>query len=70
MTKENCSKRDLIVQVKSRRISRFKAGAELSSNVSLVAVDFNEESTEDSELMEVKITLTSEACAEESSCED
>lgn len=63
MVKDNCSKSDLIVQVKSRRKPRFKAGSDLSSKVNLVAVDFNEELTEDTELMEVKITLTSEACS-------
>ena len=63
MANESCSKSDLIVQVKSRRRPRFKAGSELSSKVNLVAVDFNEDSTEDTEMMEVKITLSSEACS-------
>ena len=63
MTKENCSKSDLIVQLKTRRRPRFKAGSELSGKVNLVAVDFNEEVTDDSELMEIKITLSSEACS-------
>jgi hypothetical protein len=70
MAKENCSKSDLILQVKSKRISRFKAGSELSGKVNLVSVDFNEEIDETSESVELKLRLTSEACAEESSCED
>lgn len=70
MAKENCSKSDLILQVKSKRISRFKAGSELSGKVNLVSVDFNEEIDETSESIELNLQLTSEACAEESSCED
>ena len=70
MAKENCSKSDLILQVKSKRISRFKAGSELSGKVNLVSVDFNEEIDETSESIELNLCLTSEACAEESSCED
>lgn len=65
MAKENCSKSDLILQVKSKRISRFKAGSELSGKVNLVSVDFNEEIDETSESIELKLQLTSEACAEE-----
>lgn len=58
----NCSKSDLTVALKMRRSPRFKAGSELSSKVNHVAVEFNEDLTDDAELMEIKINLTSEAC--------
>lgn len=64
MSKENCTKSDLIVQVKSRRKPGFKAGADLSSKVNLVSVDFNEDLTEDTELLDVKIALTSKGCSD------
>lgn len=65
MIKENCTKSDLKVSVKARRAPRFKAGSDLSSRVNFVDVDFNEELNEDHELIEVKITLSSQHCAEE-----
>ena len=67
MTKNNCSKSDLTVALKTRRSPRFKAGAELSGKVNRVEVDFNEELTEDAELMEINIHLISEACV---SCDE
>lgn len=69
MTKENCSKSDLTVQVKSRRLSRFKAGSELSGKVNLVAIDFNEEIDETSESVEFKLQLVSESCSSDTSYE-
>lgn len=69
MIKENCSKSDLQVSVKARRRPRFKAGSDLSSKVNFVDVDFNEELNEDHELVEVKISLSSERCSEESDTE-
>ncbi len=66
MVNEKCSKSDLIVNVKSSRRPRFKAGSELSGKVNMVEVDFNEEITEESEMVEVKLVLTSKACSEES----
>ncbi len=62
MTKDNCSKSDLTVALKTRRRPRFKAGSDLSSKVNRVEVEFNENITDDSELMEIKINLISEAC--------
>ena len=59
---ENCKKSDLIVEVKTRRRPRFKAGSELSGKVNLVAIDFNEEITEEMEMVELKLQLTSESC--------
>jgi len=66
---ENCSKSDLIVNVRSSRRPRFKAGSELSGKVNMVEVDFNEEVNETSELVEVKIKLTSETCEAGPDCE-
>lgn len=63
MTKNSCSKSDLIVQVKSHKRPRFKAGSELSSKVNRLMIESSEEITEDSEMIEVKITLSSEACS-------
>lgn len=63
MTKDSCSKSDLTVALKTRRRPRFKAGSDLSSKVNRVEVEFNENITDDVELMEIKINLISEACA-------
>jgi hypothetical protein len=69
MQTENCNKDDLTVQVRSKRKPRFKAGSELSGKVNLVAVDFNEEINDESELVELKLQLTSESCSSADSCE-
>jgi hypothetical protein len=63
MQTEKCTKSDLTVQVRASRKPRFKAGSDLSSKVNLVEVDFNEELTEDQELIEVKLTLSNQRCA-------
>jgi hypothetical protein len=68
MTQENCSKSDLIVQVKARRAPRFKAGSDLSTKVNMVEVDFNEEQTDTTELVEVKIVLSSKECSNSIEC--
>lgn len=62
MQTEKCNKSDLTVQVRSKRRPRFKAGSELSGKVNLVAIDFNEEITEEMEMVELKLQLTSESC--------
>ena len=66
---ENCKKSDLVLSVRKRNIRRFKAGAELSGSVNIMEVDFNEEVKDTSELLEVKIKLTSDVCAVEPGCE-
>jgi len=66
---ENCKKSDLILSVRKRDVRRFKAGAELSGKVNIMEVDFNEEVNDTSELLEVKIKLTSDVCAVEPGCE-
>lgn len=70
MKEGKCTKSDLIVKVRSKSNRRFKAGSELSGKVNFVSVDFNDESTDEVESLEVKLTLTSEACTAEEVCED
>lgn len=67
---EKCSKSNLILEVKTNRKPRFKAGSELSSKVHKMAVELNEEINETSESIELKLHLTTEACAEETGCSD
>ncbi len=67
---ENCKKSDLIVNVRKKDVRRFKAGAELSGKVNIMDVDFNEEVNETSEMIEVKIKLSSESCEAAPICED
>lgn len=50
------------VSVKVRRRPRFKAGSDLSGKVNKVAIDFNEEIDETSEILELKIHLSSAPC--------
>ena len=59
----NCKKDDLLLIVKRRNISRFKAGAELSGKVNIMNVEVNEEIGEDFQEMEIRLHLSSEACA-------
>jgi len=65
MNTENkkCTSNDLEVQVKATaRPVRFKAGAELSGKVNRIAVEVNEDHTEEKESIEVKLVLTRESC--------
>ncbi|MFZ9029294.1 MAG: hypothetical protein ACO2Z9_09790 [Crocinitomicaceae bacterium] len=64
MRNENCTKSDLIVNVKTKRAPRFKAGSDLSNRVNHLDVDLNEELTDEHELVEVKLTLSSEWCSD------
>lgn len=67
MRNENCTKSDLIVNVKTKRAPRFKAGSDLSNRVNHPDVDLHEELTDEHELVEVKLTLSSEWCPSTSS---
>lgn len=58
---KDCTSRDLILNVKSRR-PKFKAGADLSKSVNLVDLDYNSEVHDNFELMELKLHLRSEDC--------
>ncbi|AEA42571.1 hypothetical protein [Fluviicola taffensis] len=68
MKAENCANSNLSVNIKTRRKPRFKAGAELSSAVNLVAIDVNEELIEDTEVFEISIKLDTTRCSREDSC--
>jgi hypothetical protein len=59
---EKCKKSDLIINVTKKNVRRFKAGAELSGNVSIMNVVVNEETGDDFEQIEIKLHLSSEAC--------
>lgn len=59
----NCKKSDLMVNIKATRTPRFKAGADLSKTANVLNVDFHEELTAEREVIEVKLHLSSEACA-------
>lgn len=67
MDQEKCTKSNLEVSVRSMRKPRFKAGADLSSKVNRIAVDFNEELTDEHELVEITLVLSNTQC--EASCE-
>lgn len=61
---ESCQKNDLIVNVKTRNIGRFKAGAELSGKVNIMNVEVNEEIGEDFQDLEIRLHLSSELCTD------
>lgn len=67
--KGKCTTSDLEVQVKATSKPRFKAGAELSGKVNRIAVEVNEEMTEEKESIEVKLVLSRELCVA-SDCQD
>ncbi len=68
MKAENCANSNLSVNIKTKRRPRFKAGAELSGAVNLVAIDVNEEMIDDTEVFEISIKLDSTRCAKEDTC--
>ena len=61
---DKCKKSDLIINVTKRDVRRFKAGAELSGKVNIMNVVVNEEVGENFEQLEIKLHLSSEACAD------
>ena len=64
MTKEKCTSSDLHVNVRAKRSPRFKAGSELSGKVNRLNVDLSESLHEDHELLDIKLTLSTEHCSE------
>ena len=54
---ENCSKNDLILNVRKKSV-RFKAGAELSSSVNLMDVSVTEDASDTHDILEVALVLT------------
>ena len=57
-----CQAENLVLDIKAKKSPRFKAGSELSSKVNLVAIELNEETTEDAELFELKLELKFKRC--------
>ncbi len=64
MSAENqtCVSDNLEVQISTKNVLRFKAGAELSAKVNKVAVDVSEQIDETSETFGIKITISRSAC--------
>ena len=62
---ENCIKNDLILNVKQKNVTRFKAGAELSSSVNKMDVDVIEELDDKFETLVVSISLGQQQCTKE-----
>lgn len=64
MSAENqtCVSDNLEVQISTKNVVRFKAGAELSGKVNKVAVDVSEEVDETSETFGIKIMISRSAC--------
>ena len=58
---ENCSKNDLILNVRKKSV-RFKAGAELSSSVNLMDISVTEDTTDTHYILEVALVLTNKRC--------
>ena len=63
MNGDKCIQSETEVVLNMRRRPRFKAGSDLSSKVNRVAVEINEDSTEDHEVIELKVQLFREECA-------
>lgn len=63
--KNDCQTEGLILDLKTRRSPRFKAGSDLSTKVNLVSIDLNEEVTEHAELFELKLEVKFERCVQE-----
>ena len=60
--KNDCYQSDLIINLKTRNKVKFKAGAELSGQVNIVNVDYNEEVTDKEHLLDLKLHLNRKGC--------
>lgn len=60
-----CTNSNLILNVKRKNTIRFHAGSELSSSVNRMSVDVFEDKDERFEILEVKLTLSSDKCNNE-----
>ena len=60
-----CTNSNLILNVKRKNTIRFHAGSELSSSVNRMSVDVFDDRDERFELLEVKLTLSSDRCIQE-----
>ena len=65
MTSSNCNEGNFELKVQRKNTSRFHAGSELSSSVNRMSVDLFEDRDERFELLEVKLTLSSDKCIQE-----
>ena len=59
---ENCTKNDLILNIKKKDVRRFKAGAELSGKVNIMDISVHEDETDTHEILEVSLVLTNKQC--------
>ncbi len=57
-----CTNNDFLLNVKTKKNIRFKAGAELSSSVNIMDVSLDEDVTETHEFLGISIRLGSKAC--------
>ncbi len=57
-----CANNDFLLNVKTKKNIRFKAGAELSSSVNIMDVSLDEDVTETHEFLGISIRLGSKAC--------
>ena len=63
MNGDKCIQSETGVVLNMRRRPSFKAGCDLSSRVNSDSWEINEDSTEDHEVIEVKVQLFREECA-------
>lgn len=61
---------ELKVQVQVKRPRRFKAGAELSGAVNLVAIDVEEDATNETESLKIQLTIGESFDTEDSHCKN
>ena len=57
-----CTNNDFLLNVKTKKNIRFKAGAELSSSVNIMDVSLDEDVTETHEFLGISIRLGSKTC--------
>lgn len=59
---KQCVSEDLTIELKASKRPRFKAGADLSGKLNRVAIEVNQEATDESETLELRLILNSEIC--------
>jgi len=57
-----CTNNDFLLNVKTKKNIRFKAGADVSSSVNIMDVSLNEDVTETHEFLGISIRLGSKTC--------
>lgn len=62
MEENECKIQDLIVQVRTKNKVKFKAGADLSTQVSIVNVEVTEEHSDERHFINLQIELKKEWC--------